>query len=93
MAGSLVRRSSEKLSLPMLQGKIKCDKDDYQTELQLIYKRFKASLAVPSQTFTWSKACQKIWHSNSLVIENLLALFMDIQTIGDRNMLKLAKCK
>lgn len=53
MSGSLGRtpeslkasgRSSEKLSLPILQGKIKRDPDGYETELQLIYKQFKASV-------------------------------------------------
>lgn len=37
-------RSSEKLSLPTLQGKIKRDPQGYETELQLIYKQFKASV-------------------------------------------------
>lgn len=53
MAGSLGRtpeslkasgRSSEKLSLHILQGKIKCDPEGYETELQLIYKQFKTSV-------------------------------------------------
>lgn len=37
-------RSSENLSLHILQGKIKCDPEGYETELQLIYKQFKTSV-------------------------------------------------
>ncbi|CAN7044387.1 unnamed protein product, partial [Brassica rapa subsp. trilocularis] len=32
------------LSLPIFQGIIKCAPDGYETELQLIYKQFKASV-------------------------------------------------
>ncbi|KAL0732783.1 hypothetical protein Bca4012_008993 [Brassica carinata] len=158
MAGSLGRtpeslkasgRSSEKLSLPILQGKIKRDPDGYETELQLIYKQFKASvdlfqqqaalsfssvgsdpsvakdlgdramflahvtpfyprhlaefpaqltdllrtscLAMPSGLRNnVAQALILLMNRKSLVIEDLLALFLDVQTIGDRNLRKLA---
>ncbi|KAG5387206.1 hypothetical protein IGI04_038676 [Brassica rapa subsp. trilocularis] len=158
MSGSLGRtpeslkasgRSSEKLSLPILQGKIKRDPDGYETELQLIYKQFKASvdlfqqqaalsfssvgsdpsvakdlgdramflahvtpfypkqlaefpsqltdllrtscLAMPSGLRNHvSQALILLMNRKSLVIEDLLALFLDVQCIGDRNLRKLA---
>ncbi|KAL6499782.1 hypothetical protein OROGR_027692 [Orobanche gracilis] len=37
-------RASEKLSLPALQSKMKCDPEGYETELTLIYSQFKSSL-------------------------------------------------
>lgn len=37
-------RSSEKLSLPLLQSKMKCDPDGYEAELTLIYKQFNSAL-------------------------------------------------
>ncbi|KAK6930922.1 SDA1 domain [Dillenia turbinata] len=37
-------KSSEKLSLPALQSKMKCDPEGYVTELNLIYSHFKSSL-------------------------------------------------
>ncbi|KAK9191768.1 hypothetical protein WN943_020383 [Citrus x changshan-huyou] len=37
-------RSSEKLSLPLLQSKMKCDPDGYEAELTLVYKQFNAAL-------------------------------------------------
>ncbi|KAM7487229.1 hypothetical protein LguiB_024713 [Lonicera macranthoides] len=37
-------RSSEKLSLPSLQSKMKCDPEGYETELALLYNQFKSSL-------------------------------------------------
>ncbi|KAL0757643.1 hypothetical protein Bca101_095311 [Brassica carinata] len=158
MSGSLGRtpeslkasgRSSEKLSLPILQGKIKRDPDGYETELQLIYKQFKASvdlfqqqaalsfssvgsdpsvakdlgdramflahvtpfypkqlaefpsqladllrtscLAMPSGLRNHvAQALILLMNRKSLVIEDLLALFLDVQCIGDRNLRKLA---
>ncbi|KAL0797088.1 hypothetical protein Bca101_068465 [Brassica carinata] len=44
LSKTVVRRSSEKLSLPFLQGKIKRLLDGCEIELQLIYKQFKASV-------------------------------------------------
>ncbi|ESQ35502.1 hypothetical protein EUTSA_v10006828mg [Eutrema salsugineum] len=145
-------RSSEKLSLPTLQGKIKRDPEGYETELQLIYKQFKASvdlfqqqaalsfssvggigsdpsvakdlgdramflahvtpfypkqlaafpaqltdllrtscLAMPSGLRNHvAQALILLMNRKSLFIEDLLALFLDIQTLGDRNLRKLA---
>nr|XP_043629067.1 protein SDA1 homolog [Erigeron canadensis] len=37
-------RTSEKLSLPTLQSKMKCDPEGYETELYLIYNQFKSSV-------------------------------------------------
>ncbi|KAL5826663.1 hypothetical protein ACOSQ3_018500 [Xanthoceras sorbifolium] len=37
-------RSSEKLSLPLLQSKMKCDPEGYETELTLVYKQFNSAL-------------------------------------------------
>ncbi|KAD2803946.1 hypothetical protein E3N88_37323 [Mikania micrantha] len=37
-------RSSEKMSLPMLQSKMKCDPEGYTTELTLVYNQFKSSV-------------------------------------------------
>ncbi|TXG56352.1 hypothetical protein EZV62_017665 [Acer yangbiense] len=37
-------RSSEKLSLPLLQSKMKCDPEGYETELILIYRQFNSAL-------------------------------------------------
>ncbi|VVA91183.1 unnamed protein product [Arabis nemorensis] len=145
-------RSSEKLSLPTLQGKIKRDPQGYETELQLIYKQFKASvdlfkqqaalsfssvggigsdpsvakelgdramflahvtpfypkqlkdfptqltdllrtscLAMPSGLRNHvAQALILLMNRKSLILEDLLALFLDIQTFGDRNLRNLA---
>ncbi|CAA7039251.1 unnamed protein product [Microthlaspi erraticum] len=141
-------RSSDKLNLHILQGKIKCDPEGYETELQLIYKQFKNSVdlfqqnaavnissadtsaaskglgdramflshvtpfypkllaAFPAQlTDLLRTSCLAmpsplrnqvaqslilLMNRKSLVIEDLLALFLDIQTLGDRNLRKLA---
>ncbi|KAL1223936.1 hypothetical protein V5N11_012852 [Cardamine amara subsp. amara] len=161
MAGSLGRtpdslkasgRSSEKLSLSILQGKIKRDPEGYETELELIYKQFKASvdlfqqqaalsfssvggigsdpsvakdlgdramflahvtpfypkqlaafpaqltdllrtscLAMPSGLRNHvAQALILLMNRKSLVIEDLMALFLDIQTLGDKNLRNLA---
>ena len=37
-------RSSEKLSLPSLQSKMKCDPEGYESELLLLYNQFNSSL-------------------------------------------------
>lgn len=37
-------RSSEKMSLPTLQSKMKCDPEGYETELNLVYNQFKSSV-------------------------------------------------
>lgn len=37
-------RGSEKLSLPSLQSKMKCDPEGYETELNLLYRHFESSL-------------------------------------------------
>ncbi|XP_020216810.1 protein SDA1 homolog [Cajanus cajan] len=37
-------RSSEKLSLPLLQSKMKCDPEGYESELLLLYNQFNSSL-------------------------------------------------
>ena len=37
-------RSSEKLSLPSLQSKMKCDPEGYEMELNLLYRHFDSSL-------------------------------------------------
>ncbi|EXB52091.1 hypothetical protein L484_024641 [Morus notabilis] len=42
-------RSSEKLSLPSLQSKMKCDPEGYESELALIYSQFKSSLELFEQ--------------------------------------------
>lgn len=42
-------RSSEKLSLPVLQSKMKCDPEGYETELSLLYSQFKSSLELFQQ--------------------------------------------
>ncbi|CAN8293837.1 unnamed protein product [Cochlearia groenlandica] len=145
-------RSSEKVSLPILQGKIKRDPEGYVTELLLIYKQFKASvdlfqqqaalsfssagdigsdpsvakdlgdramflahvtpfypnhlsefpsqltdllrtscLAMPSGLRNnVAQALILLMNRKRLAIEDLLALFLDVQTLGDRNLRKLA---
>ncbi|KAG7591498.1 Armadillo-type fold [Arabidopsis thaliana x Arabidopsis arenosa] len=145
-------RSSENLSLLILQGKIKRDPEGYETELQLIYKQFKTSvdlfqqqaalsfssvggigsdpsvskdlgdramflahvtpfypkqlsefpaqltdllrtscLAMPSGLRNHvAQALILLMNRKSLVIEDLLALFLDIQTLGDKNLRALA---
>ncbi|KFK43590.1 hypothetical protein AALP_AA1G146000 [Arabis alpina] len=145
-------RTSEKLSLPTLQGKIKRDPQGYETELLLIYKQFKASVDLFQQQAALSfsavggiasdpsvakdlgdramflahvtpfypkqlkafpaeltdllrtsclamptglrnhvaQALILLMNRKSLIIEDLLALFMDIQSFGDRNLRKLA---
>ncbi|KAL1189397.1 hypothetical protein V5N11_029013 [Cardamine amara subsp. amara] len=142
-------RSSEKLSLPILQGQIKRDPEGYETELDLIYKQFKALVDLFQQeaAFTFSsvgsdhsvakdlgdramflahvtpfypkqlaafpaqlihllgssylamrsglrnhvaQALILLMNQKSLVIEDLLDLFLDIQTVGDKNLRKLA---
>lgn len=42
-------RTSEKLSLPTLQSKMKCDPEGYETELNLIYSQFKSSVELFQQ--------------------------------------------
>ena len=42
-------RTSEKLSLPTLQSKMKCDPGGYETELSLIYNQFKSSVELFTQ--------------------------------------------
>lgn len=42
-------RSSEKMSLPTLQSKMKCDPEGYETELLLVYNQFKSSLELFKQ--------------------------------------------
>ncbi|XP_059657788.1 uncharacterized protein LOC132304225 [Cornus florida] len=37
-------RTAEKLSLPALQSKMKCDPEGYETELNLLYSQFKSSI-------------------------------------------------
>ncbi|KAG7545481.1 Armadillo-type fold [Arabidopsis suecica] len=142
-------RSSDKLSLPILQSQIKRDPDGYETEIHLIYKQFRASVDLFQQqaALTFSsvgsdpsvakdlgdramflahvtpfypkqlaafpaqltdllrtsclampsvlrihvvKALILLMNRKSLVMEDLLALFLDIQTLGDENMRKLA---
>ncbi|CAE6165991.1 unnamed protein product [Arabidopsis arenosa] len=142
-------RSSDKLSLPILQSQIKRDPEGYETEIHLIYKQFRASVDLFQQqaALTFSsvgsdpsvakdlgdramflahvtpfypkqlaafpaqltdllrtsclampsvlrihvvKALILLMNRKSLVMEDLLALFLDIQTLGDENMRKLA---
>ncbi|XP_010476307.1 PREDICTED: protein SDA1 homolog [Camelina sativa] len=145
-------RSSENVSLLILQGKIKRDPEGYETELQLIYKQFLTSvdlfkqqgalsfssvvgigsdpsvakelgdramflahvtpfypkqlaafpaqltdllrtscLAMPSGLRNHvAQALILLMNRKSLVIEDLLALFLDIQTLGDKNLRTLA---
>ncbi|KAL4581886.1 hypothetical protein LXL04_006420 [Taraxacum kok-saghyz] len=42
-------RTSEKLSLPTLQSKMKCDPEGYETELTLIYNQFKSAVELFQQ--------------------------------------------
>lgn len=42
-------RSSEKLSLPALQSKMKCDPEGYESELVLVYNQFKSSMELFEQ--------------------------------------------
>ncbi|KAJ7945477.1 Protein SDA1 [Quillaja saponaria] len=42
-------RSSEKLSLPLLQSKMKCDPEGYESELVLLYSQFNSSLELFQQ--------------------------------------------
>ncbi|KAK1415748.1 hypothetical protein QVD17_31534 [Tagetes erecta] len=42
-------RSSEKMSLPTLQSKMKCDPEGYETELNLVYNQFKSSVQLFQQ--------------------------------------------
>ncbi|KAF3431148.1 hypothetical protein FNV43_RR25878 [Rhamnella rubrinervis] len=42
-------RSSEKMSLPTLQSKMKCDPEGYESELLLVYNQFKSSLELFEQ--------------------------------------------
>ncbi|XP_019096308.1 PREDICTED: protein SDA1 homolog [Camelina sativa] len=142
-------RSSENLSLPILQGQIKRDPEGYGTEVQLIYKQFNASVdlfqqqaaltfsSVGSETSVAKKLGDRamflahvtpfypkhlaafpaqltdllrtsclampsglrnhvaqalilLMNRKSLVMEDLLALFLDIQTLGDKNLRKIA---
>ncbi|XP_065036352.1 uncharacterized protein LOC103993605 isoform X2 [Musa acuminata AAA Group] len=41
---SAAGRTADKLSLPALQSKMKCDPDGYEAELQLLYRHFESSL-------------------------------------------------
>ncbi|KAL5991132.1 hypothetical protein ACLOJK_012038 [Asimina triloba] len=52
-------RSSEKLSLPALQSKMKCDPEGYQSELLLLYRHFDSSLHLFHQqsAFNPSSVC------------------------------------
>lgn len=145
-------RSSEKLSLPVLQSKMKCDPEGYETELSLLYSQFKSSLELFQQqaalnftsisgiggdltvakdlgdramflahvtpfypgklaqfpkelaSFLRSAArtlpsflrCQMtqalilLINRQTVEIGEILALFMELQTLGDRNLQKLA---
>lgn len=145
-------RSSEKLSLPVLQSKMKCDPEGYETELSLLYSQFKSSLELFQQQaalnftsisgiggdttvakdlgdramflahvtpfyprkltqfpkeladFLRSAArtlpsflrCQMtqalilLINRQTVDIGEILALFMELQTLGDRNLQKLA---
>ncbi|XP_044490301.1 protein SDA1 homolog isoform X2 [Mangifera indica] len=145
-------RSSEKLSLPILQSKMKCDPDGYETELTLIYKQFNSALDLfqqqaalnfgsisgvggdhtiakdlgdramflahvtpfyrkqladfPSQLAEFLKSSAATLPSGlrchvtqALILlvnrkivdtQDILALFMELQTLGDRNLRKLA---
>lgn len=42
-------RTSEKMSLPILQSKMKCDAEGYETELTLVYNQFKSSVELFQQ--------------------------------------------
>ncbi|KAJ0895880.1 putative SDA1 domain-containing protein [Helianthus annuus] len=42
-------RTSEKMSLPTLQSKMKCDPEGYETELTLVYNQFKSSVQLFQQ--------------------------------------------
>lgn len=42
-------RGSEKLSLPLLQSKMKCDPDGYESELATVYSQFKSFLEMFKQ--------------------------------------------
>lgn len=42
-------RSAEKLSLPSLQSKMKCDPEGYESELVLLYSQFNSSLELFQQ--------------------------------------------
>ncbi|XP_057949408.1 uncharacterized protein LOC131144652 [Malania oleifera] len=46
---SAAGRSSEKLSLPALQSKMKCDPEGYESELHLVYSQFNTSLTLFQQ--------------------------------------------
>ncbi|KAL8111721.1 uncharacterized protein LOC141666675 [Apium graveolens] len=146
-------RSSEKLSLPVLQSKMKCDPEGYETELSLLYSQFKSSLELfkqqaalnftsisgigggdttvakdlgdrgmflahvtpfyPTQLVEFPKEladflrsaartlpsflrCQMtqalilLINRQTVEIGEILALFMELQTLGDRNLQKLA---
>lgn len=50
-------RSSEKLSLPLLQSKMKCDSEGYETELTLVYKQFNSAMDLFQQQATLNLGC------------------------------------
>ncbi|XAR48128.1 hypothetical protein NMG60_11030845 [Bertholletia excelsa] len=145
-------RTAEKLSLPALQSKMKCDPEGYETELTLLYGQFKSSLELfqqqaalnfisisgigsdpsvakdlgdramflahvtpfyPKQLSQFPKELADFLYSAArtlpsslrchvaqalillinrkiLDIGDTLALFMELQTLGDRNLRKLA---
>ncbi|GMH15200.1 hypothetical protein Nepgr_017041 [Nepenthes gracilis] len=145
-------RTSEKLSLPALQSKMKCDPEGYATELHLLYNQFNSSLELfqqqaalsfnslsgigtdptvakdlgdramflahvtpfyPQHLSLFPKQLADLLRSSARSLPSLLrchvaqalihltnrkivdigetlALFMELQTIGDRNLRKLA---
>ncbi|KAL8142020.1 hypothetical protein V2J09_015052 [Rumex salicifolius] len=145
-------RTAEKLSLPLLQSKMKVDPEGYDMELQLIYKQFKSSLELfkqqaalnfnslsgigadntvakdladramflahmrpfypqhlspfPNQladllrtsarSLPSALRCQVVqalillMNRKAVELEDMLSLFMELQTLGDKNLRKLA---
>ncbi|KAG9445522.1 hypothetical protein H6P81_011650 [Aristolochia fimbriata] len=144
-------REAEKLSLPALQSKMKCDPDGYEAELRLLYRHFETSLnlfhqqsalnitttgigpdpvvskdlgdmamflahvtpSYPKHLSEFPKQLAALLHSagrslpsllrsrvaQALIllsnrkivdIEDILALYMELQTVGDRELKKLA---
>ncbi|KAA8533240.1 hypothetical protein F0562_033227 [Nyssa sinensis] len=145
-------RTAERLSLPALQSKMKCDPEGYETELNLLYSQFKSSLELfqqqaalnftsisgigsdptvakdlgdralflahvtsfyPKQLFQFPKQLADLLQSaarslpsslrchiaqalillinrKTIDIGETLALFMELQTLGDRALRKLA---
>ncbi|CAA7390889.1 unnamed protein product [Spirodela intermedia] len=139
-------RGSEKLSLPSLQSKMKCDPEGYETELKLLYRHFESSLhlfrqqsalsvsadpvvskdlgdmsmflahvtpfypdrladfpgkladllsengrsLIPSLRSHLTQALILLVNRQIVGVEETLRLFMELQTMGDRNLRKLA---